>query len=176
LDEEASVKLTELFIADIDRERDKTRKAVTSVPEGRADWKPHDKAMPLGRLSSMVAMMPAWLAMMIDRDEFDLAPPPGQGSSQFARQLTTRDDLARAVDEGFDATRRALENTSDDHLLKNWQLKAGGTVVQEAPRHVMLRDTLMHLAHHRGQLTTYVRVAGEKVPAIYGPSADEQSF
>jgi uncharacterized damage-inducible protein DinB len=41
---------------------------------------------------------------------------------------------------------------------------------------VMLRDALMHLAHHRGQLTTYIRLSGGKVPAIYGPSADEQSF
>ena len=30
-----------------------------------------------------------------------------------------------------------------------------------------------HLAHHRGQLTVYLRLNGAKVPAIYGPSADE---
>jgi hypothetical protein len=44
------------------------------------------------------------------------------------------------------------------------------------PPHVVLRDTLNHLAHHRGQLTVYLRLNGRAVPAIYGPSADDQSF
>ena len=49
-------------------------------------------------------------------------------------------------------------------------------MVIEAPRHVMLRDSLMHLSHHRGQLTVYLRLNEIKVPAIYGPSADDQRF
>jgi uncharacterized damage-inducible protein DinB len=170
------MKLTELFIADMDRERDKTRKVVEAVPEGKGDWKPHERAMPLGSLTSMIAMMASWLTMMIERDEFDVAPPTPPPESQFSRKLTTRAELAKAVDEGFAGARKALAATTDDHLSKPWQLKAGGHVVQEAPRHVMMRDALMHLAHHRGQLTTYLRVLGEKVPSVYGPSADEQSF
>jgi uncharacterized damage-inducible protein DinB len=46
----------------------------------------------------------------------------------------------------------------------------------ETPRHVVLRDTLNHLAHHRGQLTVYLRLTDQIVPAIYGPSADDQQF
>ena len=169
------MKLTELFIADLDRERDKTRKAVEAVPEGKGEWKPHEKAMPMGRLTSLVATMPSWITMMIGRDEFDVVPQPGQ-ASQFSRPLTTKAELGKAVDEGFDGARAALAATSDDHLLLPWRLKAGGRVVQEAPRHVVLRDALMHLAHHRGQLTTYIRVSGGAVPAIYGPTADDPSF
>lgn len=169
------MKLTELFLADLERERARTRNAVQAVPEGKADWKPHERAMPLGRLASLVATMPSWITMMIGRDEFDVVPQPGQ-ASQFSRSLTTTAELAKAVDDGFDGGRAALEGTSDEHLLKPWRLKAGGRVVQEAPRHVVLRDALMHLAHHRGQLTTYIRVSGGAVPAIYGPSADDQSF
>jgi len=44
------------------------------------------------------------------------------------------------------------------------------------PRHVVLRDTMNHLAHHRGQLTVYLRLNDLTVPAIYGPSADDQRF
>jgi len=168
------VKLTELFIADMERERDKTRKAVEAVPEGRGDWKPHDKAMALGRLAGLVAMMPSWITMMIDKDEFDVAPAtPHQ--SQFPSPKT-RAELAKTVEDGFAGARNALEATTDEHLMKPWQLKARGAVVQEAPRHVMMRDALMHLAHHRGQLTTYIRVADGKVPSIYGPTADEPAF
>jgi uncharacterized damage-inducible protein DinB len=39
-----------------------------------------------------------------------------------------------------------------------------------------LRDTLMHLSHHRGQLTVYLRLNGAKVPSVYGPSADDPRF
>jgi len=46
----------------------------------------------------------------------------------------------------------------------------------DQPRHVVLRDTLNHLAHHRGQLTVYLRLCDRTVPAIYGPSADDQRF
>jgi len=169
------VKLTELFIADMDREREKTRKAVEAVPEGNGDLKPHDKAMPLGRLAALVAMMPSWITMMIDKDEFDVAPATPQ-ASQFSQQPKTRAELAKTVEEGFVGARKALQGTTDDHLMKTWRLKARGAVVAEAPRHVMMRDSLMHLAHHRGQLTTYIRVAGGKVPSIYGPTADDQSF
>jgi uncharacterized damage-inducible protein DinB len=49
-----------------------------------------------------------------------------------------------------------------------------GKVVSEQPRHVVLRDSVFnHLAHHRGQLTVYLRLNEAPVPAIYGASADE---
>jgi len=51
-----------------------------------------------------------------------------------------------------------------------------GKTVSEQPRHVMLRDSINHLAHHRGQLTVYLRLNDVPVPAIYGPSADDQRF
>ena len=64
--------LTDLFLAELDRELPLTRRALEAVPEGRGDWKPHAKSMPLGRLAGLVAMMPSWLSMMIEQDEFDL--------------------------------------------------------------------------------------------------------
>ncbi|HEY2431531.1 MAG TPA: DinB family protein [Vicinamibacterales bacterium] len=169
------MQLRELFMADLERERPITRKAVAAVPEGKGDWKPHEKSMPLGRLTGLVAMMPGWLTMMIGQDEFDVAPPAGQ-SSPFSKPLTTREELLKAVDAGFDGATQALQSTSDDHLMQPWRLKARGVVVAEGPRHVMMRDALMHLAHHRGQLTVYIRLNGAAVPALYGPSADEQTF
>jgi uncharacterized damage-inducible protein DinB len=62
-------------------------------------------------------------------------------------------------------------------MTTNWRPLAGGEVVLNQPRHVVLRDTLNHLAHHRGrQLTVYLRLTDRTVPAIYGPSADDQRF
>jgi uncharacterized damage-inducible protein DinB len=169
------LKLTDLFVAELDREGPLTRRALEAVPEGRGDWKPHPKSMPLGRLAGLVAMMPSWLTMMIEKDEFDVMPPPG-AKSQFQKELKTRAELVQALEEGVAGARKALQATTDEHLMKRWQLKAGGNVVADQPRHVMLRDAINHLSHHRGQLTVYLRLNDAPVPAIYGPSADDQRF
>jgi uncharacterized damage-inducible protein DinB len=60
--------------------------------------------------------------------------------------------------------------------MKHWRLLVAGKVVADKPRHVNVSDTFGHLAHHRGQLTVYLRLLGVPVPAIYGPSADEARF
>ena len=55
-----------------------------------------------------------------------------------------------------------------------WAFKMGGKTVQRDPRSIMISDAVFsHLAHHRGQLTVYLRLLESKVPALYGPSADE---
>jgi len=169
------MKLTELFLGEIDREGPLTRRALERVPEGRGDWKPHPRSMPLGRLASMIAMMPSWLTMMVEQDQFDLNPPGGSPSS-FGQQLRTPAELVEALEKGVDGARAAFRNTTDDHLLKTWRLLFAGKVVSEHPRHVMLRQSINHLAHHRGQLTVYLRMNDVAVPAIYGPSADDQVF
>ena len=150
--EDLEMKLTDLFLGELEREAPLTHRALERVPEGRDDWKPHAKSMPLGRLAALVAMMPAWLSMMIDKDEFDLNPPGGSSSS-FQRQFRTNKELVQALDDAVAGARTAFQRTSDEHLMKPWRLLVAGKVVAEQPRHVMLRDSINHLAHHRGQLT-----------------------
>lgn len=167
------MKLTELFLAELDREAPRTRRALSQVPLGRDDWTPHPKSMPLARLAGLVASMPSWVSLIIDQDELDLTPPPGKGTYQ---QPAT-DKLVETLDLNVTKGREALARIDDDYLMTtNWRLRAGGHVVMDQPRHIVLRDTLNHLAHHRGQLTVYLRLCGQTVPAIYGPSADDQQF
>lgn len=167
------MKLTELFLAELDREAPRSLRALQNVPLGRDDWAPHPKSMPLGRLAGLVAAMPSWISLIIDQDELDLTPPPGSG--QYQQPAT--DKLAEVHETNVAKGRSALSNTNDDYLLStNWRLRAGGAVVLDQPRHIVLCDTFNHLAHHRGQLTVYLRLCGATVPAIYGPSADDQQF
>jgi uncharacterized damage-inducible protein DinB len=73
--------------------------------------------------------------------------------------------------------REALAHATDEHLMTNWKFVVGGHVADEKPRHIMISDAVFsHLAHHRGQLTVYLRLNGALVPAIYGPTADEGQF
>lgn len=168
------MKLTEFFREELDREVERSRKALEQVPDGKYDWKPHERSMIFGYLADMVATIPMWIQMEIERDELDVAPPAGQGLKQEKKETSA--ELLKALDETAAGARAALEKTTDEHLRTNWKLLAGGKVVIEEPRYRMIQETINHLAHHRGQMTVYLRLMGQKVPALYGPSADDQSF
>lgn len=166
------MKYTEIFLADLDREVPVSRRVLERVPEGRFDWKPHEKSMPMGSLAIMVATMPEWLAMMVDQDELDIAPK--DGPKFRPPELKTKQDLLRALDASAEKGRAALRGTNDAHLMTSWKLLSAGEVLQDVPRHVQIRDgVLNHWVHHRGQLTVYLKTLGAKVPWVYGPSGDE---
>jgi uncharacterized damage-inducible protein DinB len=164
----------ELLLAELDREVPRSRRALEEVPAGKYDWKPHDKSMIFGYLAHMVATMPSWVAMGITRDELDVAP--ASGSAMNREKLETSDALLSALDKSAADARAALAGTTDEFLMTSWKLLAGGHVVMDTPRWEMIQDTINHWAHHRGQMTVYLRLMGAKVPAIYGPSADDKQF
>lgn len=166
--------MTALFLSELDREVERSRRALEQVHEGKYQWKPHDKSMIFGYLCDMIATMPSWLAMMIQRDELDIAPKDGSTMRQPPKETVAA--LIEALEKSAAEAKSALENTTDEHLMTNWRLLAGGQVVMEDSRYVVLQDTFNHWAHHRGQMTVYLRLMGAKVPALYGPSADDNRF
>ena len=168
------MKLTELLAAELDRETPRSRRALQEVPAGKYDWKPHEKSMIFGYLADMVATIPSWIALQVTKNDLDVAP--ADGSTMKPEPKKTSAALVQALDKTAADARAALETTTDEHLNAPWQLKARGNVVQEGPRYAMIQDTINHWAHHRGQMTVYLRLMGAKVPAIYGPSADDKSF
>lgn len=163
--------LKEVFLAQLDEEAARTRRTLERVPEGHDDWKPHEKSMPFGRLAMLVARMPTWFSLIVNQDELNLA-----GGNVDQKPLRTSRELVEAHDEGVKGARQALSSLTDEKLASHWLLKVGPQVVGDYPRHVVIRDTFMHLSHHRGQLTVYLRLKNAPVPSIYGPSADDQSF
>ena len=168
------MKITDLFSAQLEREAAVSRRALERVPEGKPDWRPHERSMALGYLATLVATMPSWVAMAITQDELDLQPRGGPGYQPPS--WSTIRELLQAHDEAVAKGRDALRSESDPHLMTPWRLLVGGQVVLENPRHVVIADTFTHLAHHRGQLTVYLRLNGVAVPSIYGPSADDRRF
>ena len=168
------MKLTEFLLSEVNREVDRSRRVLEQVPAGKYDWKPHEKSMAFGYLADLVATMGSWVAMQVNTNELDLAP--AQQANMKQEPKTTSAALIAALDKNAVDARSALEKTTDEHLRTNWQLKVHGQVVAEGPRDEMIQDTITHWAHHRGQMTVYLRLLGAKVPAIYGPSADEKEF
>src|SRR5262245_61265224 len=145
--------LTEQFLVQLEAEAPKTRRALENSVAGKDDWKPHDKSMPYGRLAALVARMPSWFSLIINQDELDLNPKGGSNIPQTP--LRHADELVKAYDEAMAGARGAFKGTNDAHLAKPWKLLVSGNVVSAQPRTIVIRDTFMHLAHHRGQFTVY---------------------
>ena|ERR1700756_2906494 len=164
--------LKDYFLAQLEREAASTRKAIDRFPEGHNNFKPHERSMEFGYLAALVASMPGWIAFMIDRDELNLDGADSEGFRTKA--VATKGELLSSLDSAVANSKRALESTTDEHLTKPWAFKVGGKAAMEQPRSIMISDAVFsHLAHHRGQMTVYLRLLESKVPALYGPSADE---
>ncbi len=169
-----SLEFADLLVTELEGEATITRRVLERVPEGRPDWKPHEKSMALGYLSALVARMPSWVGMMITQDELDLKP--AGGSSYTPSALATTRELLDSLDASVAEGCGALKATTVAHLSTPWRLLVAGHVVSEMPRHAMIRSSINHWVHHRGQLTVYLRLCGAPVPSIYGPSADDGRF
>jgi len=169
------MKLTSVILEQLDREAELTRRALERVPKGKNDWKPHPKSMPLGQLAHMVANIPTWISKMVNQDELDVKPSAGAGNGA-SRNLDSSEALVKALDKAVKEAREAVAGTTDKKLQTPWKLLEGGKVVMEHPRYAFIMENFNHLAHHRGQLTVYLRMNDAQVPAIYGPSADDHRF
>jgi len=166
--------MIDLFVSELDREVKRSRRALEMVPENQRSWKPHEKSMEFGHLTDMVATIPTWVTMIIKQDQLDVAPKDGARPAR--PQPKTSAEYIAELEKSAAEAREALKGTTEKHLQTQWKLLAGGQVVSDTPRHEMLRDTINHWAHHRGQMTVYLRLMGAKVPALYGPSADDKRF
>jgi uncharacterized damage-inducible protein DinB len=168
------MKMTEWFLAELESEAAKSRRVLEQVPSGKRGFKPHDRSMEFGYLSELVANISSWVGMAITMDELDIAPKDGPKHKPVP--LNTSAELVAALDKAVATARQALQSTTDAHLETPWRLLAGGQLAFEQPRHQVIRDTFLHSAHHRGQMTVYLRLLGSKVPSVYGPTADDRSL
>ena len=147
-----------------------TRKLLERIPEGKFDFKPHEKSMVLRKLALHVAMMPDFIEPIINTNEIDFA-----GMDFTPPEVNTTTELLKIFDDSLNKALALLEKADDKTLMDKWTAKMNGEIVFELPRVSALRSmTFNHLYHHRGQLTVYLRLLDVPLPAIYGPSADEQ--
>lgn len=163
--------ITDLLLPEFDTELQATRNVLAGVPERKDDWKPHEKAMPLGQLARMVAMMAAWVPVVTEHDELDIAPLDGKRAPQ--PDVHSNADLLALFDKSAKVGREALAKMTDAKFDEPWHFKSGGKTLFTKSRYQSLRwSVLNHIVHHRAQLGTYLRILDQKVPEMYGPTAD----
>lgn len=165
--------LGQSLLPELDHEGRGTRATFERVPDAKLEWRPHGKSMTLGGLATHLAGLPTWMAITVDEDSFDLAPP---GASPPRREaLPSRAAILATFDRNLAEARAILAGATDETLLASWTLRKGGNDVFTMPRIAVVRSFILnHTVHHRAQLGVYLRLLDVPVPSLYGPSADEQ--
>ena len=154
------------LLREFDQEMAATRRLLERVPSGKGAWKPHEKSFALGHLAQLIALMPGWLTKILTESERDL-------SSGAPYTLEPTETLLTMFDTNVAGARAALEGAREADFDGQWSLTMGPKTLYTDTRRAVVRQTISHLAHHRGQLTVYLRLLDVPIPSIYGPTADE---
>ena len=161
--------IADAMIGEFAQESTGTRKMLERIPEDNLLWKPHEKSMTMGRLATHLAEIPEWAETIVNHESFDMA------ASDYKPKEFGKAEILELFDKNVQDFKKILSGQPDERLFQNWKLLSGDHVAVEMPRLAYLRGfVLSHGIHHRGQLSVYLRENDIPLPALYGPSADEE--
>jgi uncharacterized damage-inducible protein DinB len=157
---ETAKTLLDFLLPQLKQEFEVTRKVLAAVPENARDYKPSERCMPALELANHIAGSEAFFLTGVLKGGFAWNEGEFAKCKTVAEVLAFYDTLPAMVDE---IAKLPAENLAQDVAFYKWS----------SPAVTFLQLHLKHAAHHRGQLSAYLRPMGAKVPSIYGPSADE---
>ncbi len=164
--------IAQVLLEDFDQEISNTRRTLERVPEDKAAWVPHERSTPLGKLAMHCATLPLFGFYIIEDEGMDMA---ASKRPHVPLVFTTRESCLEQLEESSAKCRAAVAAASDEHLETLWKFSFGEHVILHKSRVATFRIMCFnHLIHHTSQLGVYLRLNEIPVPALYGPSADEQ--
>jgi uncharacterized damage-inducible protein DinB len=139
-------------------------RVLKALPQGRLDYKPDPKSRTAAELAWLLAYEEEALSALLESGTIDWkdVPPPA-----------TVAEIVAAYERNAARVDARLEKLDAAGWQAPGKFLAGGTAVWESPVGEMMWGFLFDAIHHRGQLCTYLRPMGGKVPSVYGPSADD---
>ncbi len=142
-------------------------RVLRALPEDRLDYRPDPKAKNAAQLASVLIEEEAAMAALIET-----------GTINWQRQAprTAVADIVAAFEKNHRTTTERLERLSEADWTKTASFVVPGRPTWQQPLSEFLWLFLFDAVHHRGQLSTYLRPMGGKVPSIYGPSADDPTM
>ena len=146
------MRISELLLTEFDQEAKKTRTTLERVPSGKADFAPHLKSMPLGKLAPHVAQLAGFGLSVLTTPSLDFSrgsytPLPFESAAQ----------LVAVFDEGATKVRRALADLPDEAWTEPWKLSFHGKPLFEGSRFLAYRQLFLnHMVHHRAQLGVHL--------------------
>ena len=162
---------TESLKGELLQEAVSTENLLKVIPSDKLNWKPQERAMTLGQLALHVATIPGRnLGFARDgqvRDAVIVAHP----------STSDKDFVLRSFTESISTAVRILDEADNELLARPWKLNGAEKTIAEMPTSAYIRAfVLNHWYHHRGELATYLRTLDQKLPSIYGPTADVNPF
>jgi uncharacterized damage-inducible protein DinB len=154
----------EYFVQTFKGEVPRFVRVLKAVPQSGIGYRPHPKSMSAGEIVWMLAGELKDACEVLDKGEVAFAMHPAPATVAEAVQ---------AYEKNAAAVKRRLAKVTDAAWKKKARFRMDGKVVWEASVGDMLWGFLFDAIHHRGQLSTYLRPMGAKVPSIYGPSGDD---
>jgi uncharacterized damage-inducible protein DinB len=155
---ESAKVLAEYLVPQLQQETATTRKVLAAVPNENLDYKPSEKCMSGLQLATHIAAAEIFFLQGVINGEFNWQQP----------DLKTPAEVVALYDEKVPGLLAEAAALPADKLAKTIKF-----AIFEFPAVEYLGLSLKHGIHHRGQLSSYLRPMGGKVPSIYGPSADE---
>ena len=155
----------EFFIETIKDEIPRFEKVFKAMPKKKLSWRPHKRSRSTAEIVPAMALEAMTFVIFLKTGKIDFA--------------TVIPKMPKSFDEGvkvFMAELLKAKSYAKKMTEKDWASKAemmtGEKVDWAATKGSMALSLLLDLVHHRGQLSTYIRPMGGKVPSIYGPSGD----
>lgn len=152
----------EFFAKILNEEATKFRAAIDALPEDKHAHKVHEKSREAGNLAAQLALQWKAISGVLTKGTPDFNP------HEMAEQ--SKADMLEKFDKGMAQLLKDVESISEE----DWENSEAAMGEWKDKKFNMAWGFLFDAIHHRGQLTTYLRAMGAKVPAIYGPSADSQ--
>jgi uncharacterized damage-inducible protein DinB len=160
--EQATFLLHEVYLPQIRNEHKTTRRVIESIPADKADYKPDPKSMGSMELAKHLASSEVFFMMGAAQGNFK------RENAAMADSIKTPADVSAWYEDHATKASAALAAVSGADLCKNVHF-----AIFDLPAITYIGLMLSHSAHHRGQLSAYLRPMGAKVPRIYGGSADD---
>jgi uncharacterized damage-inducible protein DinB len=154
----------EFFVERWELEQPAFRKVLQAIPDGGLDYRPHERSTSAGDLAWQLAREQGDLISFLTRGEASWTPMPRPATMQ---------EIIEAWDKATSELRPLLSAADQAKVTAEVDFKVGEESVWKDSLERMLWGFLFDMVHHRGQLSTYLRPMGARVPAIYGPSGDD---
>lgn len=162
-----------MFLPEFEMEMVGTRKALERIPDDKLDWQAHENSNSIGWVANHLAEIPGWVEGTLTADVWDLNPEGGEPYQ--SPNLGSIQEILQLFDDNVATAKARLQRTPDEEFAKMWSLQnAGETMITMPKTGVMRIWVINHTIHHRGHLCVYLRLNDIPVPALYGPSGDEQ--
>jgi uncharacterized damage-inducible protein DinB len=159
------------FLGAYDREHATTMKVLKAYPADKLDLQPHAMCKDARQLAWMFVIEQGFMEKGATVG-FDWSVPP----APFPKAPESWDALLETFDEGQKRVAAAVNNLADPQLFETVKFFTAPKTMGDVPKIEFLWFILCDQIHHRGQFSIYLRMAGGKVPSIYGPTADEPWF